>query len=69
MNDTERLIKTFESAVLKDQTEIEIQKKRFIEEIKSGLGKQMNDYTTYIKPEPTFKTKILNKLKKILRYI
>jgi hypothetical protein len=65
----EKAIKVYEKEVWKDQIEIETEKEKFANAIKSGLGEKINDYRTYIKPEPSFLQKLKTKINKIFKYI
>ena len=42
---------------------------KFAKTIKSGLGEKINDYRTYIKPEPSFLQKLKTKINKVFKYI
>ena len=65
----EKAIKVYEKEVWKDQIEIETEKENFAKVIKSGLGDKINDYNTYIKPEPSFLQKLKTKINKVFKYI
>lgn len=65
----EKLWDDVEMAKRKDHVENEIEKRKFAELVKNGLGDHMNNINSYIKPEPSFFTKVKNKINKIFRYI
>jgi hypothetical protein len=49
--------------------EVEIDKNKFINQIKNGLGDKINDINTYIKKEPSTFEKLKNKIKIFFKYI
>jgi hypothetical protein len=65
----EKLWQEIEIARRKDLIEIEIEKKKFAESVKNSVGKKINDFNSYIKPEPSFFTKLKTKILRIFKYI
>jgi hypothetical protein len=65
----QRVLTAYEDLKRKDFIEVEIDKKKFANEIKNNLGKQINDFNTYVKPEPSLFTKIKTKIVRIFKYI
>lgn len=65
----ERVRKVYDSEIKKDLREVEFEKQRFINEVKNGLGKKINDFETYVKKEPNYFQKLKIKFKKIMNAI
>jgi hypothetical protein len=65
----QRVLMAYEDLKRKDFVETEIEKNKFAAQIKNNLGKQMNDFSTYVKPEPSLFTKIKTKIIRIFKYI
>lgn len=57
----------YEKEIEKDIKEIDINKNKFISVIKNGLGEQLNNFETYIKPESSRWDKIKNKVNKVFK--
>jgi hypothetical protein len=64
-----KAIDVYEREIRKDVMEVEIDKNKFINQIKNGLGDKINDINTYIKKEPTTFEKLKNKIKNFFKYI
>ena len=72
MNENKRIEKLWadvEIAKRKDHIENEIDKKNFAKMVKNGIGQKMNDFNTYIKPEPSFFTRLKTKILRIFKYL
>lgn len=65
----QRVLMAYEDLKRKSHIETEIEKNKFAAQIKSNLGKQINDFNTYVKPEPSLLTKIKRKIVRIFKYI
>jgi hypothetical protein len=65
----DRLYKTFEKEINKDNFEIEKAKKAYIDAVKNGLGKEINNFNNYVKKEPSRWIKFKNFISKVFRYI
>ena len=65
----DRLYRTYEKEISKDQLEIEKAKKAYADAVKKGLGKEINNFENYIKKEPSRWVKFKNFVSKIFRYI
>ena len=59
----------FKREIKRDLDDIKYDKTKFIQEIKNGLGDKINDFNTYIKPEPTLFQKMKQKVSKIINSI
>ena len=68
-NRIQKLWQEVELAKRKDLIEIEIEKAKFAESIKKNIGGNVNDFNTYIKPEPSFFSKLKTKIVRIFKYI
>ena len=68
-NRIDKLWTDLELAKRKDFIEIEIEKNKFAKTIKKSVGKQINDFNTYVKPEPSFFSKLKAKIVRIFKYI
>ena len=64
-----KAIDVYEREIKKDVMEVEIDKNKFINQIKNGLGDKINDINTYIKKEPSTFEKLKNKIKIFFKYI
>jgi hypothetical protein len=64
-----KAIEVYEREIRKDVMEVEIDKNKFINQIKNGLGDKINDINTYIKKEPSTFEKLKNKIKNFFKYI
>jgi hypothetical protein len=64
-----KAIDVYEREIKKDVMEVEIDKNKFINQIKNGLGDKINDINTYIKKEPSTFEKLKSKIKNIFKYI
>jgi hypothetical protein len=64
-----KAIDVYEREIRKDVMEVEIDKNKFINQIKNGLGDKINDINTYIKKEPSTFEKLKNKIKNFFKYI
>lgn len=64
-----KAIDVYEREIKKDVMEVEIDKNKFINQIKNGLGDKINDINTYIKKEPSTFEKLKNKIKNFFKYI
>lgn len=67
--DIKKIYDTYEREIKKDIKDVEIDKIRFIKEIKSGLGDKIKNPDTYKKPRLTLWGKIKLKLGKVLKYL
>jgi hypothetical protein len=67
--DLKRLNESFNRELNKDLYLLNLEKEKFINQIKNGLGDKLSDYNTYIKRQPTFLTRIKNKIIKLFKYI
>ena len=65
----DRVYKTFEKEINKDNFEIEKAKKAYADAVKNGLGKEINNFNNYIKKEPSRWVKFKNFISKVFRYI
>ena len=68
-NRIDKLWTDLELTKRKDFIEIEIEKNEFAKTIKKTVGKQINDFNTYVKPEPSFFSKLKTKIVRIFKYI
>lgn len=66
-NGLNRVYKVYNREISKDLTDIERDKQKFIKQMKEGLGNQINDIGTYIKPEPSFFDKLKAKFKRAMK--
>lgn len=64
-----KAIDVYEREIKKDVMEVEIDKNKFIKQIKNGLGDKINDINTYIKKEPSTFEKLKSKIKNFFKYI
>ena len=64
-----KAIDVYERKIKKDVMEVEIDKNKFINQIKNGLGNKINDINTYIKKEPSTFEKLKSKIKNFFKYI
>jgi hypothetical protein len=64
-----KAIDVYEREIKKDVMEVEIDKNKFINQIKNGLGDKINDINTYIKKEPSTFEKLKSKIKNFFKYI
>jgi hypothetical protein len=64
-----KAIEVYEREIKKDVMEVEIDKNKFIKQIKNGLGDKINDINTYIKKEPSTFEKLKSKIKNFFKYI
>jgi hypothetical protein len=64
-----KAIDVYEREIKKDVMEVEIDKNKFINQIKNGLGNKINDINTYIKKEPSTYEKLKSKIKNFFKYI
>jgi hypothetical protein len=64
-----KAIDVYEREIKKDVMEVEIDKNKFIKQIKNGLGDKINDINTYIKKEPSTFEKLKRKIKNFFKYI
>jgi hypothetical protein len=64
-----KAIEVYEREIKKDVMEVEIDKNKFIKQIKNGLGDKINDINTYIKKEPNTFEKLKIKIKNFFKYI
>ena len=64
-----KAIDVYEREIKKDVMEVEIDKNKFINQIKNGLGNKINDINTYIKKEPSAFEKLKSKIKNFFKYI
>lgn len=64
-----KAIDVYEREIKKDVMEVEIDKNKFINQIKNGLGNKINDINTYIKKEPSTFEKLKSKIKNFFKYI
>jgi hypothetical protein len=64
-----KAIDVYEREIKKDVMEVEIDKNKFINQIKNGLGDKINDINTYIKKEPSTFEKLKRKIKNFFKYI
>ena len=64
-----KAIDVYEREIRKDVMEVEIDKNKFINQIKNGLGDKINDINTYIKKEPSTFEKLKSKIKNFFKYI
>ena len=64
-----KAIDVYEREIKKDVMEVEIDKNKFINQIKNGLGDKINDINTYIKKEPSTYEKLKSKIKNFFKYI
>ena len=72
MEDNREILKSkalLDREIGRDLLEIRIHRDKFIKEMKNGLGDDINDIRSYIKPEPTFFQKLKTKIKRIMRAI
>lgn len=67
--DIEKAMDAYNREIRKDHIEVEIEKNKFVREIKGGLGERLIDYRSYIKREPSAFQKIKTKIKRFFRYI
>lgn len=67
--DIEKAIDAYNRELRKDHIDVEIEKNKFVKEIKGGLGERLIDYRSYIKREPSAFQKIKTKIKRFFRYI
>ena len=65
----DRLLNGYDKEIKRDLIEIEVEKQKFINSIKNGLGSQINDFDTYVKPEPTLFQRFKMKVNKIFKAI
>ena len=64
-----KAIDVYEREIKKDVMEVEIDKNKFINQIKNGLGNKINDINTSIKKEPSTFEKLKSKIKNFFKYI
>ena len=65
----DRVYKTYEREINKDIADIEKAKKSYANAVKSGLGREINNFNNYIKKEPSRWVKFKNFISKIFKYI
>lgn len=65
----DRAYKTYEKEISKDMAEIERAKKAYANMVRSGLGKEINNFNNYIKKEPSKWVKFKNFISKIFKHI
>ena len=68
-NRLEKLWEEVEIAKRKDHIENELDKVNFAKVMKNGAGSKLNDFNTFVKPEPSFLTKLKTKIVRIFKYI
>lgn len=72
MEDTDfkdRLYKAYYRELQKDKIETLIEKKKFINEVKGGLGREMKQLDTYIKKEPSKFKKFISFFTNLFKYL
>lgn len=67
--DDKKLYEAYERAVKKDNLEVLFEKNKFIAEIKSGLGKDIKSFNSYVKKKPSLIKRIGLFFSKLLKYI
>ena len=65
----QKYLDAYDKEIRKDHIEVEIEKQKFVKQMKNGLGEKISDYNTYIKKEPSFLQKFKTKLRRFFRYI
>jgi glycine cleavage system H lipoate-binding protein len=65
----QKYLDAYDKEIRKDHIEVEIEKQKFVKQMKNGLGEKISDYNTYIKKEPSFIQKFKTKLRRFFRYI
>lgn len=64
-----KVIESYEKEIEKTKIDLNLDKKKFISELKGGLGNKMMDYNTYVKKSPSKLTLFFRKIKKIFKYL
>lgn len=69
MSDINKELEDFLKEQKVDHQRLEADKKKFINQIKGELGRQMNSFDTYVKKEPTALQKFTAKIKRLFKYL
>jgi hypothetical protein len=64
-----RVLDAYKKEIRKSHIDNEIEKQKFVRELKNGLGEKLLDINTYIKKEPSVFHKIKSKILKFFKYI
>jgi hypothetical protein len=67
--DLNKVLEAYKRELHKSHIDSEIQKQKFANQLKNGLGDKISDINTYIKKEPSFFKKIKTKITKFFKYI
>lgn len=65
----DKLWQSVEIARRKDIIETEIDKQKFANLVKNGVGEKINDFNSYIKPKPSIISRIKAKILRIFKYL
>lgn len=65
----DRALKSLEKEISKDISDIEKQKISYANQVRNGLGKDINNINSYIKKEPSKYQKLKNFISKVFKYI
>ena len=65
----DRAFKSFEKEIQKDKIEIEKHKIDYANQVRKGLGHQINDINSYIKPEPTRGDRFKGFISKVFKHL
>lgn len=67
--DVNRVLEAYKKEIRKSHIDNEIEKQKFVKQLKNGLGDKLSDINTYIKKEPSFFEKIKIKISKFFKYL
>ena len=65
----DRAFKSFEREIKKDLNELDMAKKNYANSVKESIGREINDFNSYIKKEPSFFVKIKNFISRVFRHL